>query len=71
MTIFSDWCGSQSIHPLGIDLFQHSFKTDCRRMVTFIDNHHTIVSDKRLHLIVRNARLQKGNVNFTVQRVFC
>ena len=39
-------------------------------MVTFIDNHHTVVSDKWLNLIIGYARLQKGNVNFAVQRVF-
>jgi hypothetical protein len=63
LTITSIWCGSEAEHVTSLHLPQHLLKSDCRKMMAFINYYMAIVSDEILYLALPDKALEHGYIN--------
>lgn len=60
----------KSIHIFGRYILEYLFETECRNMVTFIHNDHSVVFDGFFNCVSFYQRLHNGNVYNSTQIIF-
>ena len=65
MPVFTGQRRRQTKKTSGLALPRDQFKTECRQMMTFVNNHKTVVADKIVNHSFFAQALNRGNVNYS------